>query len=159
MPTARDGVWVAVQLALFGLLFFTPPGPTLGLPPVSIYIGIAVIILGSAVAGASFFNLGDSLTPWPTPRPTTLKTDSLYQYVRHPMYTGALLLFSGITLLFDGLYKLPVLIAIAVLLNAKARYEERLLAAAFPEYRKYAERTPRWLPRPWQRHRRIRRQS
>ena len=74
-------------------------------------------------------------------------TSGAYRFVRHPLYLG-----EGIAAL--GML-LPVLAPLAALLFgifclcqvARARLEERALAAAFPEYVAYRSRTPALLPR------------
>jgi protein-S-isoprenylcysteine O-methyltransferase Ste14 len=74
-----------------------------------------------------------------------------YRWLRHPGYTGYLLLALG----FAVGYSSPVgLVAIAVLLLPGLAYrmnvEERLLAGQFGEmYREYSRRTKKIIPGIW----------
>lgn len=70
-----------------------------------------------------------------------------YRYVRHPIYSGVLLLAAGVTLTSASALKTSVFVLLVVVLSIKARYEERLLADRFPDYHSYTSRTPRLVPR------------
>jgi len=66
--------------------------------------------------------------------------------VRHPIYTGLLLMTGSYTLASASVYRLGVFLALLALLTVKARWEEVRLSRRFAGYREYAERTPRFLP-------------
>lgn len=71
-----------------------------------------------------------------------------YAYVRHPMYSGAVLFFIGTPLLLGSWYGLaaaPLLIAV---LAVRAVMEERTLCDELPGYRDYAARV-RYRLAPW----------
>lgn len=78
-----------------------------------------------------------------------LITDGPYAVTRHPIYTGVLGLLLG-TALAQGLGRWAALaVLVAVLLVAKIRAEEALLARAFPdELARYRRDVPALLPRP-----------
>ena len=91
--------------------------------------------------------LGSSLTPLPAPREEGgLVTGGLYRYVRHPIYTGALIWALGFTLASAGAYRLLLFAVLCVFFSFKARYEEGLLVQKFPAYSQYAKHTPRFFP-------------
>jgi protein-S-isoprenylcysteine O-methyltransferase Ste14 len=69
-----------------------------------------------------------------------------YRLVRHPMMTGFFLAFIATPVMTAG-HLLFALSSCGYIVVA-VRLEERDLAAALPEYRDYAARTPRFLPRP-----------
>jgi protein-S-isoprenylcysteine O-methyltransferase Ste14 len=78
----------------------------------------------------------------------TVKTDGLYSLVRHPSYSGLLLVFLAIGL--HSRYWLSFFIAVvpttAALLN-RIRIEETALIQAFgDEYKAYAKHTKRLIP-------------
>lgn len=82
------------------------------------------------------------------PEARGLVTHGPYRYVRHPVYLGELGACAGLVLSAPSAWNLT---AAAVLLGAqlvRMRLEERALAAEFPEYATYAERTPRLIPMP-----------
>ena len=81
-------------------------------------------------------------------RTRTLAVDGPYAYVRHPQYTGFILIMFGFLLQWPTLVTLimfPILLTMYVRL---ARREEREVLAEFGEkYRRYAARTPAFFPR------------
>ena len=69
-----------------------------------------------------------------------------YRHVRHPMYLAVLLFGAGVTVGFADAWRWAVLGLLAAVLHFKARYEERALAARYPDYANYARRTPALIP-------------
>ena len=84
-----------------------------------------------------------------------LATTGAYSRIRHPQYAGFILVLVGFLLQWPTLVTLvmfPILVTMYVLL---AHREERDAAAEFgDEYRRYAARTPAWIPR-WRAGKRI----
>jgi len=80
-----------------------------------------------------------------------LRTDGPYAHVRHPIYTGVLLIVVGITVRSGSGLVLALAAVTVAFFHGKARFEEGLLAERYPEYPCYAARTPRFLPAPWRR--------
>jgi protein-S-isoprenylcysteine O-methyltransferase Ste14 len=78
----------------------------------------------------------------PEPRPgASLVTTGIYRWLRHPIYTGIVIVTVGLFL-----RKPTLLIAIAgagviVILLVKVRFEETLLLERYPEYSAYRRRT------------------
>lgn len=79
----------------------------------------------------------------------TLVTQGPYRWVRHPMYTAFVLIFGGLFLLTANCFigaSAGFLYGAAMLIRTPR--EERLLIEAFgDEYRRYMERTGRFLPK------------
>jgi uncharacterized protein (TIGR03435 family) len=72
-----------------------------------------------------------------------------YRFVRHPIYSGVLLMLLGTALLSGRLVGLLLFVVAVAGLTAKARLEERLLSEHFPvEYASYKTRVKRTLV-PW----------
>ncbi len=80
-------------------------------------------------------------------RTGTLAVSGPYGYVRHPQYGGFILIMLGFLLQWPTLVTLimfPILVTMYVRL---ARREEQEVAAEFSDhYRRYAARTPAFLP-------------
>ena len=77
-----------------------------------------------------------------------LVTDGPYAVVRHPQYSGLLLMIVGALIQWPTLLTVLMAPILAVTYVALARREERALREAFPAvYQRYAERTPAFLPR------------
>jgi len=73
-----------------------------------------------------------------------------YAWVRHPMYSGVMLLFLGAPLLVGSWWGLALAPLFAVLFAVRAGIEERALVAGLPGYADYAARVRyRLLPGVW----------
>ena len=81
-------------------------------------------------------------------KPATLITDGLFRHIRHPIYAFSMLLMLCSAVIVPTT---PMAVAAAihiVLMNLKARNEERhLLHAHGSDYQRYLQRTGRFLPR------------
>ena len=109
----------------------------------------AVLVLsGVVILGLSFLALGKSLTAHPIPaKQGVLVTDGLYKFARHPIYTGVLALGAGMTLAGGLFPHVLFFVALVILLNYKASFEEQLLRARYEGYASYAVKTGRFLPK------------
>ncbi len=71
-----------------------------------------------------------------------------FRYVRHPLYLGSILFYLGLSISTACLFSLALLVVIFLFYNYIASYEEKLLETSCgEEYRKYKERTGKWVPR------------
>lgn len=78
-----------------------------------------------------------------------LITDGIYAYIRHPQYTGFLLITLGMLLDWATLPMLIMWPIMAVLYYRLARREEREMEAEFgASYRQYMQRSSMFLPWP-----------
>ena len=110
-------------------------------------IGAVSVVVGLAVAGRAVLDLGSNLSPFPRPTPhAVLVEHGVYRRLRHPIYAGLVLLALGWSLARGSAVGLGLVVVLAVFLDLKARREEALLAAAFPGYGTYRERTKRFIP-------------
>ena len=140
---------VAAQVVLLVVLVLLPAGTAWPTPGWVRVTGTAIAGLGAAWALVAALRLGDRLTPTPVPRDGgQLRTDGPYAHVRHPIYTGVLLIVVGVTVRSGSAVLLALAVATVAFFHAKARFEEGLLAERFPEYRAYAASTPRFVPLP-----------
>ena len=77
-----------------------------------------------------------------------LATTGLYARMRHPQYAGFVLIMFGFLLQWPTLLTLAMFPVLVVMYGYLARKEEADMELQFgEEYRRYAERTPRFLPR------------
>jgi protein-S-isoprenylcysteine O-methyltransferase Ste14 len=73
-----------------------------------------------------------------------------YAFVRHPMYSGAVLYFLGIALLLGSWYAVAIAVVLIALFGLRAVWEENTLIAELPGYAAYAERVRyRLVPGLW----------
>lgn len=114
--------------------------------------GVAIIatVAGGALALAGSTRHGRTLTPRVAPPPGAgLHTAGAYAVSRNPIYAGLALAAGGVAVLRRRPEPLASWAALVVVLDRKARDEERHLAARFgEEYERYRERTPRLLGLP-----------
>ena len=109
--------------------------------------GAVTAMAGLAVATLSYRALGKNFRVYAAPRRNgRLITSGVYSKVRHPMYTGAILMMGGWVLFFGSLWGVPLWLAFSILYIVKSIKEERILADHFPEYGEYRKRTWKFLP-------------
>ena len=148
---SRAQTFVAVQFGLFAVLMIaliaTPAEQVLMVRVLGLaLIAGAVVVLAAAVLAYQTTNRSlPNVTPTPNSR-AALVTSGVYGVIRHPIYTAVLLASMGVALAHG--HALPLLVAAVMIgfFTLKARYEERLLSAAYPEYAAYMGRTGRFLP-------------
>jgi protein-S-isoprenylcysteine O-methyltransferase Ste14 len=138
---------VTVQFVLLALVVLLPDRGDWSTPT-----GLARAADGAAVAGilvmvVAATSLGRGLTAAPLPNEhAQLRTRGLYGYVRHPIYSGLLLFAIARSLTHGSVWVAASCLLLIVLINVKARWEERHLATRFPDYPAYASHTPRFIP-------------
>jgi protein-S-isoprenylcysteine O-methyltransferase Ste14 len=134
-------LFVVGQFALLALIFFVPAARASSLWLWVLQIPAWGLLLAGALA------LGRNLTPMPTPRQNArLQTTGVYSVVRHPIYSGLLLLALLETLARGTLLAWGLFVALALLLEFKSRFEEIQLRQAFPEYGAYQTRVKKFVP-------------
>jgi protein-S-isoprenylcysteine O-methyltransferase Ste14 len=148
----KGGIYVLVQFALFGVIWIAPdrwlgawvqPWSTLGL-----VVGALLTLYGVVVLGMGMVNLGRNLQAEPHPKEdATLVTSGAYRIVRHPIYSGIILGWTGWGLFNHA--ELTTLLAFFLLFpffDIKTRREERMLSAKFPPYAAYQRRVRKLIP-------------
>ncbi len=150
-PRARDRSFAA-RLAAYGVTALVPiylalPG-TLA-PPVSstAWAGMAFLLWlsGSLLGLWGIWNLRYSFSIEPQAR--QLVTSGPYRFVRHPMYAAYVLQYGGILLGRPSAGFALLLAAWMLLLFARIRVEEQVLASAFAGYDGYRRSAGALLPR------------
>ncbi len=126
------------------LEFFLRPASRSG---VRMALGAVAAAAGLAVATLSYKALGKNFRVFAAPKKDGKPiTTGVYSKVRHPMYTGAILMMGGWVLLFGSLWSVPLGVAFSALYFIKSIKEERILANHFPEYGDYRKHTWKFLP-------------
>ena len=109
--------------------------------------GGALILAGGALGYLGIKDLDRSLSPLPRPRDTAvLIQDGVYRRLRHPIYAALILLALGWGLLMASWLAIGLALALALLLDLKARREEVWLRERYPGYATYAEHTKKFVP-------------
>jgi protein-S-isoprenylcysteine O-methyltransferase Ste14 len=104
-------------------------------------VGLGMAILGRAQLGNSW---SDIEAPGQVAK-AVLISHGLYGYIRHPIYTGDVLLLIGLELSLNSQLFFALLLMVPAILLQAIR-EERLLTRNLPGYRDYCRRTKRFLP-------------
>ena len=144
------GGWVAAQLVIFALIavawFAGPRWPNTVRAAFAV-AGLVVAAAGLVLVVWARRALGSAFTAFPEPKPAaSLAADGPYRLVRHPMYGGALLLFTGLSLT-HSISSLVLTALLAVLWWRKSIVEEERLEGRYPDYKAYRRRTRRrFLP-------------
>ncbi|MDH3729996.1 MAG: isoprenylcysteine carboxylmethyltransferase family protein [Acidimicrobiia bacterium] len=140
--------FVAIQAALLVALVAGPRDETWKISEGVRSAGLGLFIVGVAIGLWAAARLGRGLTPSPLPNgEVDLVTLGPYRWMRHPMYTAVMVMAVAIATRAGSIAAVVLTIALIVLFNVKAGWEERQLAATFPGYAAYKARTPRFLPR------------
>jgi protein-S-isoprenylcysteine O-methyltransferase Ste14 len=143
--STRGWSLVVVQGLLLLLLVVVPhrsPGA------VSVAAGLVLAAAGAGVLLVAFRVLGRALTPTPVPvRGAGLRTDGPYRWVRHPIYTGVLLMAAGFTVAVGSWWTVGAWLLLLAFFWTKWRWEDRLLHARYgAEWDAWAARTGSIVP-------------
>jgi protein-S-isoprenylcysteine O-methyltransferase Ste14 len=104
----------------------------------------ALTMLGNALSLWTLAWLGRSFSVMPEARRPVMTGP--YRRIRHPLYACEQLALAGAVLQFFSVYALALVAAQLALQLGRMGYEERVLAATFPEYAAYRARTARLIP-------------
>ena len=141
-------LFVAGQFLLLALIVFLPGGTAWALPTWAVRTLDVLALAGLVLVVVGALGLGRGLTAMPLPNEhARLRTGGLYRWVRHPIYSGLLLFALCRTVVSGSLHTAAAFALLAILLTAKARWEESRLVERFPDYPDYASRTGRFVPR------------
>jgi protein-S-isoprenylcysteine O-methyltransferase Ste14 len=150
-PTKRAEGWqprisavLGTNLIFVGIIFLTPRDDL----PISVHLLSATMILvGNVCAVYTVSHLGRSFSIMAEAR--RLVTNGPYGVIRHPLYLAEQLSIIGTAVLYAS----PLMFAlVAVQFGFQVRRmlnEEAVLAASFPEYATYRQRTSRLIPGVW----------
>ena len=139
---------VLAVMALYpGDTLYRIPWPCFLLTTILQLTGAAIILVGLLQTDLwHFLGLRQIVEPGPT-GDSPLVMEGLYRHMRHPLYTGGLLLIWFLPAMTTSL--LAFNLAASLYLYIGSRFEERRLIAAFGQaYRLYQQQVPRFLPRP-----------
>ena len=148
---ARGGWWVVVQFPLLLLAWLIPGWTgrviTGSLASMLMYAGLALLVVGALLTLTGVVSLGRWLTPFPQPLPKSqLRTAGAYALVRHPLYSGILIMAFGWSLYSNSVAGLVFDAMLFVFFDRKAAREEIWLAEKFSGYAAYRRRVKKLIP-------------
>ena len=148
------GEWyVVAQIVLIALVFFGPrtwsewPIWTFPFAELGSIAGAVLLLSGGLLLVAGILGLGANLTAVPYPKEqATLVETGPYQLVRHPMYSGGILLALGWALWVHGWLTIVYAMILFVFFEFKSRREEQWLEDKFSGYAAYQKRVHKLIP-------------
>ena len=134
--------------AQFGLIIILALFPdSKNVNPQAEIAGTVLLFLCVILLFAGFRGLGKSLTANPVPVDDgALVTTGIYARLRHPIYTGLLVLTMGLVVSSGVWTQLIPWFGLLGLLIYKMRWEETLLSAKYKGYAAYKSRVPALFP-------------
>lgn len=144
---ARGGLWVVAQIPLLIAAYALPLADRAVAPQALRLFGAIAVAGGFMLTAIALLQLRRALTPFPEPRADgALRTDGLYAWVRHPVYTGLILAAAGWGLYCASAWGALTTAALFLFFDRKAAREERALARRYGDYPAYAARVHKLLP-------------
>jgi protein-S-isoprenylcysteine O-methyltransferase Ste14 len=111
-------------------------------------IGLSISVIGGVIACTSRYILGKNWSLSIQRKENhQLIQNGIYKIVRHPIYTGLLLLFIGNAIIVGDYRAIIAVFIVFISLWLKLKKEEKLLSEAFgTEYMKYKNKTKAIIP-------------
>ncbi len=134
-----------VSCAVAMLLVLPLGGPQASTSTELVLAGDLLAVVACAWLMVSVLTLGTCFGVLPEARGLVVRGP--YRFVRHPVYVGEIGTLAGFTVCSPAWWSVAILTLFVAAQLTRMRLEERALTDAFPEYRAYAERTGRLLPR------------
>ena len=147
-------LWTVIFVSIFAGFFLRGALPQGRLPHGQVFylIGLVLFVLGLIVRWIAIIHLGRFFTVnVAIAEDHELITTGPYRYVRHPSYTGTLLIFLGFGLCMLNIFSVAaVFLPIFVAFFWRMHVEEAALHEAFGDrYQAYVARTRRIIPLVW----------
>jgi protein-S-isoprenylcysteine O-methyltransferase Ste14 len=113
------------------------------------WAGVGLLLMGAVLLVWTFRSLGKNLTDTVVTRERhTLVVHGPYHWIRHPLYTSAVLLVAALSLIAANWFFFTSGAALLCILILRTRTEEENLVKRFGDgYRTYMARTGRFVPR------------
>ena len=134
--------FLLVQTLFLDVLPIAPVAEWLPLAGGALYLlGLGLAVTARVQLGRNWLDL-ESFAVRPG---QTIVDGGIYRYVRHPIYTGDLLLVTGLELTL-GSWLVVAVVPLALLIVKQVLAEEALLSRTFPSYARYCAETKRFIP-------------
>jgi protein-S-isoprenylcysteine O-methyltransferase Ste14 len=141
-------MWVAL-IAAFPLSLVDAAGMAETTATMTLWVGTVLLIAGSVLRRMCWRTLGRYFTGDVQVRPDQPVIDhGPYRRVRHPSYTGGMIMFAGVGVALSNWLSLFVLVITSVgVYSYRVAVEERVLLETIgPAYLDYMKRTTRFIP-------------
>ena len=108
---------------------------------------IIIILVGALIRLWATKHIGRRM-PWVKKKGKILLKTGPYAIVRNPLYIGNIIIATGLSILSELIWIVPLIIMyLFILYHLVARYEEKKLSERWgEEYSAYLSEVPRWIP-------------
>ena len=131
-----------VLLIFYAAIVFVAPKDLLFTSNAVRMIGSVIAAIGVLLILFAVISLRSVIQIAPEPKETgQLIQSGPYKYLRHPIYTGIVLCVVGLFLRTPTIWIGIATLIVVMFLFLKARFEEKLLSAVYPDYADYRRRT------------------
>lgn len=135
-------LFIIVQTLFLNLFPITDNSLPLRIFGVILYsLGLGIAVTGRVQLGNNWVNLED----YQIISNQKLVDKGIYRYIRHPIYTGDILLLIGLELALNSWLVLGIIVLIPYIIW-QAKAEESILINAFPDYNAYQKNTKMFIP-------------
>ena len=114
-------------------------------------VALFLVLIGMIFIQCAVRHLGNNRDDFWTaqykPKIRTLVQVGPYRYIRHPIYTGMFITFTGLLILFFHLTTLAITATYFISVIYTAISEEKFMLTRFPEYSEYTKRTGMFFPK------------
>ena len=142
-------LWIMIFIGFFGGFFLSKHNEWNSANYFIAGAGLMLVIAGFIIRWTAILQLGKSFTvDVAITDVASLKTDGLYKLVRHPSYSGLLLIITGFSITMNSFYSyiallVPVFLAVCYRINV----EEKVLIGEFGDnYNRYKVKTKKIIP-------------
>lgn len=112
------------------------------------WIGMGLFLLGLGTAVLGRIQLGENwvdLEEYQVLPEQSMVVQGVYRFIRHPIYSGDLILLFGLQLALNSWLVLGVVL-LSIIVFRQAQAEEEILSRSFPMYVDYCKATKRFIP-------------
>ncbi len=133
-------------MLIIGILL-TPTSDAWPLPGWLALFATALTWLGLGLGLWAILVFGRGVTPSPMPsHKARLQTRGPYRWIRHPMYTGVIVLMAGSAIGRRSWIAAGLWVLLLLFFLAKLRWEEQRLVEHYPGYHSYRMSVPALVP-------------
>lgn len=156
----QEGVFILATLRPLGAVFWFGLGAwmikpawldwsSVRVPLWSRWAGVGILVVGCVLLVWTFRSLGKNLTDTVVTREQhTLVSHGPYRWIRHPLYSSAALMVAALSVIAANWFLFVTGVMVLGALVLRTRTEEANLVARFGDsYRRYMDRTGRFLPK------------
>jgi Putative protein-S-isoprenylcysteine methyltransferase len=142
-------IWAMITFGFIGGFFLAKHNSWNSVNSVIAGIGLMLVLVGIIIRWLAIIQLGKSFTvDVAITEIARLKTDGLYEKVRHPSYLGLLLIIIGFSATMNSFYSFLVLfVPVFTAVLYRISVEEKVLTSEFGDnYLKYRSKTKKLIP-------------